>query len=97
MEDEDHRSKLMNVVSALSEEEEMAKRAKRVKRGSMPPEHPSARVVKRLLCLPCLQASFEDLRRLSGGSRPPILRLHSNKAREFLSPVFRTHLSQQGV
>ena len=37
--------------------------------------------------LPCLQASFEDLRALTGGSRPPILRLDSDKAREFLSPV----------
>ena len=46
---------------------------------------------------PCLQSSFEDLRALTGGSRPPILRMHSDKAREFLSPVIRTHLSQQGV
>ena len=44
---------------------------------------------------PCLQASFEDLR--AGDSRPPILRLHADKAREFLSPVIRTYLSQQGV
>ena len=27
--------------------------------------------------LPCLQSCFEDLRALTGGSRPPILRLHS--------------------
>ena len=47
--------------------------------------------------LPCLQSSFEDLRALTGGSRPPILRMHSDKAREFLSPVIRTYLSQQGV
>ena len=47
--------------------------------------------------LPCLQASFEDLRALTGGSRPPILWLHSDKAREFLSPVIRTYLSQQRV
>ena len=47
--------------------------------------------------LPCLQASFEDLRALTGGSRPPIFRMHSDKAREFLSPVIRTYLSQQGV
>ena len=32
--------------------------------------------------LPCLQSSFEDLRALTGGSRPPILRMHSDKARE---------------
>ena len=37
--------------------------------------------------LPCLQASLEDLRALTGGSRPPILRLHSDKAREFLLPT----------
>ena len=47
--------------------------------------------------LPCLQASFEDLLALTSGSRPPILRLHSDKAREFLSPVIHTYLSQQGV
>ena len=35
--------------------------------------------------LPCLQSCFEDLRALTGGSRPPILRLHSDKASEFLS------------
>ena len=33
----------------------------------------------------------------TGGSRPPILRLHSDKASEFLSPAIRTYLSQQGV
>ena len=47
--------------------------------------------------LPCLQSCFEGLRALTGGSRPPILRMHSDKAREFLSPVIRTYLSQQGV
>ena len=47
--------------------------------------------------LPCLQSSFEDLRALIGGSRPPILRMDSDKAREFLSPMIRTYLSQQGV
>ena len=47
--------------------------------------------------LPCLQSSFEDLRALTGGPRPPILRMHSEKAREFLSPVIRAYLSQQGV
>ena len=36
--------------------------------------------------LPCLQSCFEDLRALTGGSRPPILRLHSDKASEFLTP-----------
>ena len=34
---------------------------------------------------------------MTGGSRPPILRLHSDKASEFLSPAIRTYLSQQGV
>ena len=33
--------------------------------------------------LPCLKASSEELRSLTGGSRPPILRLHSDKAKEF--------------
>ena len=47
--------------------------------------------------LPCLQSCFEDLRALTGGSRPPILRLHSDKASEFLSPTIRAYLSQQGV
>ena len=47
--------------------------------------------------LPCLQSCFEDLRALTGGSRPPILRLHSDKASEFLTPTIRAHLSQQGV
>ena len=28
--------------------------------------------------LPCLQSAFEDARSLAGGSRPPILRLHSD-------------------
>ena len=41
--------------------------------------------------------SFEDLRALTGGSRPPILRLHSDKASEFLTPTIRAYLSQQGV
>ena len=45
--------------------------------------------------LPCLQSCFEDLRALTGGSRPPILRLHSDKASEFLSSAIRTYLSQQ--
>ena len=40
---------------------------------------------------------FEDLRALTGGSRPPILRLHSDKASEFLTPTIRAYLSQQGV
>ena len=39
--------------------------------------------------LPCLQSCFEDLRALTGGSRPPILRLHSDKASEFLTPTIR--------
>ena len=47
--------------------------------------------------LPCLQSCFEDLRALTGGSRPPILRLHSDKASEFLSPPIRAYLAQQGV
>ena len=47
--------------------------------------------------LPCLQSCFEDLRALTGGSRPPILRLHSDKASEFLSPQIRAYLAQQGV
>ena len=47
--------------------------------------------------LHCVQASFEDLRSLTGGSRPLVFRLHSDKAREFLSPVNRTYMSQQGV
>ena len=47
--------------------------------------------------LPCLQSFFEDLRALTGGSRPPILRIHSDKASEFLSPPIRAYLSQQGV
>ena len=46
-----------------------------------------------LVVLPCLQSCFEDLRALIGGSKPPILRLHSDKASEFLTP----YLSQQGV
>ena len=33
--------------------------------------------------LPCIQAAFEDLRSLTGGSRPPILRLRSD-TKEFL-------------
>ena len=33
----------------------------------------------------------------TGGSRPPILWLHSDKASEFLSPAIRTYLSQQEV
>ena len=47
--------------------------------------------------LPCLQGVFEDLRSLTGGSRQPTFRLHSDKAKEFLAPVTRTYLSQQGV
>ena len=47
--------------------------------------------------LPCIQASFADLRSLTGGSRPLVLRLHSDTAREFLAPVIRTYLSQQGA
>ena len=44
-----------------------------------------------------LQSCFEDLRALTGGSRPPILRLHSDKASEFLTPTIRATCSQQGV
>ena len=47
--------------------------------------------------LPCLQSCFKDLHALTGGSRPPILRLHSDKASEFLTPAIRAYLSQQGV
>ena len=47
--------------------------------------------------LPCLQASFEDLCALTGGSRLPIFRLHSDKAKEFLASVIRSYLAQQGV
>ena len=47
--------------------------------------------------LPCLQSCFEDLRALTGGSRPPILRLHSDKASEFSTPSIRANLSQQGA
>ena len=32
------------------------------------------------VALPCLQASFEDLRALTGGSRPPALRAMSHIA-----------------
>ena len=46
---------------------------------------------------PCLQSSFEDLRSLTRGSRPHILRLHSDKAKEFLFSMMRAYLSQQGV
>ena len=42
--------------------------------------------------LPCLQSCFEDLHALTGGSRPPILRLHSDKASEFLSAAIRAFL-----
>ena len=49
------------------------------------------------MVLPRLQSCFEDLRALTGGSRPPIFRMHSDKARELLLSVIRTHLSQQGV
>ena len=49
------------------------------------------------MVLPCLQSCFEDLRALTGGSRPPILRLHSDKASEFLTPAIRAYLSQQGI
>ena len=38
----------------------------------------------------------EDLRS-TGGSRPPLLRLHSDKASEFLSPMISPYLCQQGV
>ena len=34
---------------------------------------------------------------MTGGSRPPILRLHSDKASEFLSPPIRAYPSQQRV
>ena len=36
------------------------------------------------IVLPCLQAAFDDARSLTGGSRPPFLRLRSDKAGEFL-------------
>ena len=45
--------------------------------------------------LPCLQSSFEDLRSLTRGSRPPILRLHSDKAKECLCPMIRAYLQQR--
>ena len=34
---------------------------------------------------------------LTGGPRPQNLRLHCDKAKEFLSPIIRAYLSQQGV
>ena len=40
-----------------------------------------------------LQSCFEDLRTLTGGSRPPILRLHSDKASEFLTPTIGAYWS----
>ena len=34
---------------------------------------------------------------MTGGSRPPILRLHSDKASEFLTLTIKAYLSHQGV
>ena len=38
--------------------------------------------------LPCLQAASEDLRSLTGGSRPPFLQLHSDRAKDLLSDSY---------
>ena len=47
--------------------------------------------------LSCLQSVVADLSTLTGGSKPPVARVHSDQAKEFLSHMVMEWLKDQGI
>ena len=47
--------------------------------------------------LSCLQSVVADLTTLTGGSKPPVARVHSDQAKEFLSHMVMEWLRDQGI
>ena len=47
--------------------------------------------------LSCLQSVVADLNTLTGGSKPPVARVHSDQAKEFLSHMVMEWLKEQGI
>ena len=47
--------------------------------------------------LSCLQSVVADLTTLTGGSKPPVARVHSDQAKEFLSHMVMEWLKDQGI
>ena len=45
----------------------------------------------------CLQSVVADLNTLTGGSKPPVARVHSDQAKEFLSHMVMEWLKEQGI
>ena len=45
----------------------------------------------------CLQDVMAELTQLTGGSKPPVMRVHSDQAGEFLSPVVMEWLKQHNI
>ena len=45
----------------------------------------------------CLQDVLAELTQMTGGSKPPVMRVHSDQAREFLSPVVMEWLKQHNI
>ena len=45
----------------------------------------------------CLQDVLAELTQLTGGSKPPVMRVHSDQAGEFLSPVVMEWLKQHNI
>ena len=49
------------------------------------------------IVLACIQSVMADLRTLTGGSKPPVARVHSDQAKEFLSHKVMEWLKEQGI
>ena len=47
--------------------------------------------------LSCLQSVIADLNTLTGGSKPPVARVHSDQAKEFLSHMVMEWLKENGI
>ena len=47
--------------------------------------------------LSCLQSVIADLNTLTGGSKPPVTRVHSDQAKEFLSRPVMEWLKEKGI
>ena len=47
--------------------------------------------------LSCLQSVVADLNTLTGGSKPPVTRVHSDQAKEFLSRPVMEWLKEKGI
>eukprot|EP00971_Amphidinium_carterae_P073091 1445569-Amphidinium_carterae.1 len=45
----------------------------------------------------CLQVVMEELRTITGGSRPPVLRAHSDRAKAFLGKDVTTFLREHDI